>query len=422
MSEFDPTTFRRALGDDAVVVHPPVAIDGAMLGVTLRPADGEALGVALERLASERRAVIIRGGGTRLGIGNPPRPVDAFLSTERLDGIDEFDPDDGVVHVKAGTPFARLWAETSAAGWEPTLEAVDEVATVGGAIATAAVGPRSLGWGPLRDAVLGLEVRLASGVRTRCGGRVVKNVTGYDLAKLYTGSYGSLGVIEGAWLRLRPSPERRCVVVAASGGESWSRALAASRCGTAVVAALVAAGCAGRIDPALPAGDEGLLVVELAGDEAAVEADRAGLLEVGDFRPGESDLLHRIRALQAGVVPGSGIRFRIAALPSRLRDVASALEGRSAAWLAYPGLGLLYGGFELENGADFVAVDTVLRVLRNAVRDVKGSCVIESAPPQAKVGTDVFGETSDALPISRALKQRFDPDGVLNPGRFIGGI
>jgi len=199
-------TLTSALGD-ALRFHDPVSIDGVPVEATLTPRDARSLGAALAALGAARCAAIPRGAGTQLGFGNVPRRAACFLSMEAFSGMDALDASEGVCHAGAGTPLAELRTRVAEAGWELPIDDAGRGGTLGGALATAALAPRALGWGRPRDVVLGCEVVLSDGTATRCGGRVVKNVTGYDMARLYTGSLGSLGVITGAWLRLRPRPE-----------------------------------------------------------------------------------------------------------------------------------------------------------------------------------------------------------------------
>jgi glycolate oxidase FAD binding subunit len=162
------------------VRHEPVSIDGIDVSTTLRPRDGDALARTLRALGQQGLAAVPLGGGRHLELGNAPRRVDALLSTLHLTAIGDFEPAEGVCHAGAGTRLGALRERVAQAGWELPLDAPDD-ATLGGVIAAGAVGPRTQGYGAPRDVVLGLEVVLGSGERTRCGGRVVKNVTGYDL-------------------------------------------------------------------------------------------------------------------------------------------------------------------------------------------------------------------------------------------------
>ena len=406
------------VGEGGFEEHAPVEVGGASLAVTLRPGDGDALSRSLDALSACGMAALIRGGGNRLGVGNLASRGDAFLSTERMSGVDEFEPGEGVCHVRAGTRIADAREVVRADGWEFPLDAPGDTATCGGVLAAAAVGPRTQGFGRPRDLVLGLEVVLATGERTRCGGRVVKNVTGYDLNKLYTGSFGSLGVIEGAWLRLRPLPEQTSVFRAeASNLEGMcARGLAAARCSSARAVA---------IDVEMRGSQRAVeLVVELAGDAATVEADAVLLQEQGETAPAAAGALDRIRRRQERATSSSGLpflRFRIDALPSRMEVALAKLCERCTGVLVYPGLGLLYAELDLVRG-DASEVEMSFHFIEVIARNAGGGWCCESAPKAVKSGRDVFDTSPETLAVSRDLKRRFDPGGVLNPGRFAGRI
>jgi len=408
----DPAAALRAeLGDDAVDECAPVPVDGAKLALRLRPACGDALSAALAALSRHGLRAVVRGGGTKLALGNPPTDPHVLLSTEALAGVDAFEPGEGVCHVRAGTTLAELRRVVSGeGGWELPLDAPFDCATVGGVLSAAAVGPRAQGFGRPRDVVLGLEVALASGERTRCGGRVVKNVTGYDLAKLYVGSLGTLGVIEGAWLRLRPRPEEVVALTApaADTKSGCEGALLASRLATARVAALAARGDALRI------------LVELAGDAEAVESDAEALRAETGAGEGVGDAVDELRRQQGALGAEGGLRFRVSALPTGLVPAATRLRHAGAALVAYPGPGLLFADLTSPDAEG--AWPAAFAAAAEAARVGGGTWLCESAPAAAKRGRDVFGEAPELLPLHRALKQRFDPQGVLNPGRFAGHL
>jgi glycolate oxidase FAD binding subunit len=352
-------------------------------------------------------------------LGNPARGVQAVLSTERMSGIGEFDAQDGVIHVAAGTPLREIAERVEPEGWELPLDPPGATTTVGGVIATSATGPRRHGFGAPRSCILGLQVALASGERTSCGGRVVKNVTGYDMAKLYTGSLGTLGVIESAWLRLRPAPqETRTTVAVFSGADTaraFSLALAAARRSSTRVAALVAG------DPAVqlgaPQGDAAgsVLVVESAADEASVTEDLEWLAREAGARsvPTEARLVGRLRDLQ-----GSGVvRARLAMLPSDLERGVTLLGDldvqSGAGTIVYPGLGIVYA---LADSTE------ALPAIEDATRALPADLLLEALPEDARASRDVFGDPGPLASINRSLKQRFDPEGILNPGRFQGRL
>jgi glycolate oxidase FAD binding subunit len=260
---------------------------------------------------------------------------------------------------------------------------------------------------------LGLTVVLASGERVRCGGRVVKNVTGYDLNKLYSGSLGSLGVIESAWLRLRAAPERStfCEVETESVADACRCAHAAARCISGRAVALKSARAGGW-----------RVVVELAGDGLAVEHDLVSLRSEFAANDASVEAIDRIRDAQAKSPLSMGLRFRLGVLPTRLEWALSELRAAGASLLAYPRLQLVFADFGFEASEPEGQVDEVFRTLESIARRAGGSYVCESAPASVKSDRDMFGNLGASAPIVRALKLQFDPTGVLNPGRFAGRI
>jgi glycolate oxidase FAD binding subunit len=404
---------RGVLGEAGVLEHDPIEIDGLTSTLTLKPADGEALSNTLAAISRFGLALWVRGGGHRAGVGNRPTRGDAVLSTERLVGIEEFEASEGVCQVRAGTLLSDLRKTVAAEGWELPLDPPGSHSTVGGCLAAAATGPRAVGAGLPRDLVLGLQISLASGQRIRCGGRVVKNVTGYDFNKLYTGSFGTLGVIETAWLRLRALPA--CVMQC----EAQSLDLAvASR------SAIAAARSSSARAVAISSSNDGnwRLVAELAGDAPGVERDFDWLCAEHGARPAPDDAIDQIRERQAELPAPSGLRFRLGVLPSKLEAALAELRGHGASLLAYPGLQLLYASFALDEPSDERMVELAFREVARIARESGGDYVCEAAPSWAKVDRDMFGELGTAGAIVASLKQRFDPQGLLNPGRFAGRL
>jgi len=395
-----------AAGEGSLVNHEAVRVDDVPFSVTLRPESSEALGRTLSTLDACGVSVLIRGGGSHLGFGNPPRGAEVMLSTQRIAGVLELDAGDGVCRAAAGTTLSSLRADANASGWELPLDASGAGATVGGVLAAAAIGPRALGYGLPRDNVLGIEVALANGDRTHCGGRVVKNVTGYDLNKLYVGSLGTLGVIEAAWLRLRPMPV--AVRVHEARLESLTRAI---RAGIEISRVASARAVVLHYVP----GEDVRLVVELAGDEPTVRRDERALASTAPFVVATPDALDDLRRRQAALPGDAGTRFRLAALPSRLGPLANSLADDASELLLLPGLGLLYAGFAASKAG---CLDRVAR----AASGVGASWLLEAAPTSVKQECDVFGDDQAALALTRALKERFDPAGRLNPGRFMGRL
>ena len=306
-----------------------------------------------------------------------------------------------------------LRAAANQQGWELPLDAPGRGATLGGVISAAAVGPRALGYGAPRDIVLGIDSVLGTGERTRCGGRVVKNVTGYDLAKLYTGSLGTLCVIEAAWLRLLPAPE--CVSILRVDWDETATAcaqgLAASRRASAR-AVVVGTSSSGEAD----------LVIELAGQEATVTHDGNWLERELGARPATVDDFDALRTQQLAEPESSDLCFRIGVVASELGSCALQLADAGASVLAYPGREHLRARFTLEPADEAAAAESAYSTVDELAKQVRGEFVIEAGPVFAKSGRDVFGDLGARLPLHRALKEQFDPDSVLNPGRMAGRL
>jgi glycolate oxidase FAD binding subunit len=400
---------RDVLGQAGVEEHEPLALEGAKLEATLRPESGESLAALLRTLAELELPVLVRGGGSRLETANVPCPATLLLDTRALDADPEIDLEEGVARLPAGLALTSLQRDLAGSGLELPLDPPGAAATVGGTLAAAASGPC---FGPVRDVVLGLGIAIGSGERVRCGGRVVKNVTGYDLAKLFLGSFGSLGVLEWAWLRLRPTPERvvTCTGVLPPGGEGFPTTLAAARRPTARAAALADGAVLG-------AGSGRRLVVELAGDAESVEADLVALREGVGAVPSSEPWVERLRAAQ-----GAGpLRMRHAAPPTRLWEAAEVMDAAGASLLAYPVRGLLYSNFPLAQGDEGEA-DLAWRAACEAAARLGGGLRIEAAPVAAREGRPALEELGASAQLHRAIKRQFDPRGILNPGRFSGGL
>ena len=391
---------RQRVGD-VLVEHEAVDVDGLAVGATAQPADADGISLLLRHASELGMAAIPCGSRTQITFGNLPQRADFLLSTQRLRGVNDFDPGEGVCHVAAGTRLDALRAEVEAHGWRVPLD-LPGPCSVGGAVATGLIGPRAHGMGLPRDAVLGLEVVHASGVQTRCGARVVKNVTGYDLAKLYTGSLGTLGVLTAAWLRLQPAPAaERALEIPVAFAEAVDLALEVS--GAASLQACVLS--------TTPQGPR--LWVELAGDAPGVDARAHSLIRDHAAREAELSDFEEVAQCQHGCGERE-LRFRLAVSPRQLASAWARLARAGARLVVHPGLSLVYAWF----GAD-AAESAFVEVAEVAGT---GEWWCEAAPSRIKQGRDVFGDMGARLPLVRALKHSFDAGAVLNPGRFAGRI
>ena len=427
-STLDLTALHRAL-DGAGEVREATdadAVDGVPASAVARPTSTEAAAAVLRAAADAGLVTVARGAGTALDHGAPPERVDLLLDTTGLDAVVEHEAGDLVVVVEAGLPLARLAEVVGAAGQELVVDAprerVEAGSTVGGALATAAGGPRRLQRGALRDLVLGTTVVRADGVVAASGGKVVKNVAGYDLAKLVTGSYGTLGVIVRAAFRLHPLP-RATAHVALTAGISEAAAAAHALVRSQLAPAAV------ELDR--PAGsDEATAVVLLEGGPDAVQLRQAeAWAAVGGSPAQEPDWWGRRPTTTGGsssaaAASGGEVLLMITAtLPGVARVLAAARDAEQAHGVPVAvrgsAAGVLHAALPASDPAAVAAVVGDLR--RAAPTPGDGTVTVLRAPRAVREVVDAWGPVP-GLDLMHRVKERFDPDRRLSPGRFVGGI
>ena len=385
----------------------------------VEPGSVEELSAVMSLAARAGWKVAPHGGGSKAGWGSAPAALDLVVGTSRLSRLLEHTAGDLVTSVQAGIRLDALQAELAREGQMLALDPPERGATIGGVIAANASGPRRFRYGTVRDLLIGITVVLADGTVAKAGGKVVKNVAGYDLAKLFTGSLGTLGVIAGATFRLHPLPATRGAVrlacdAPAAVGEAVARLLASTLVPTAVevdaapgappTLLVLFEGIAPGVD-AQVAGAEALLrplgsTVALAGDELATAWDA---LLPRPWGPGDVGL--KVTHLPAD----------LARVLSTVAELA-ARHGTPARSRGSAATGVLYVG---TRPRDAEAAAALVSELRAAVRE--GSVVVHDAPPEQKARLDVWGPVP-GIDLMRRVKHEFDPAGALNPGRFVGGI
>ncbi len=381
----------------------PVSLDDVPISSWVHPESSDAVAQMLEAARADRVPIVARGGGSKLHWGNRSDASELRgVDLAALDGTLNLDADEGIVTVSAGVRVEVLARAAAKSGRQTLLCDLYAGASVGGTIAADPIGFDFAHDRRLRDDVLGLQVAHPNGTLTRCGGRVVKNVTGFDLVRLYCGSFGTLGVITEATLRLRPLPEVRAH--RQRDFTTQDEALAF----TGELAAL-----APRRVLLLPNGKVWRVLWELEGGEGDVR-QRVGSVEGASVETDELDALTRTLVESAGRRPELA-RVRLAARPSDTRSLGEAviaLAGRTAFRLALPQVGIVL--------AD-VPGDTLESIFEYAQHE-HWLLFVETATPARKNELDVFGPAPEGLSLMRTLKQRFDPERVLAPGRFVGRI
>ena len=398
---------------------------GSPMDFRLEPESPEALSQVMKTLSAHSEPVLVTGGATQLDQLNPVKDTRILLSSAGLSGVEECDEADGVMKARAGTPIEELARVADEAGWALPLEARSPGSTLGGVLATAYSGPRRLGLGAVRDNVLGIDTALVSGERTRCGARVVKNVTGYDMAKLYIGSFGTLAMIEGAWLRLHPKVESVTTVgLSLDAGEGAFRfAVEAARRSSTRAVVLLPESLAAQVSALGPAPRTGApwrLVVECAGDETVTRYDNEWLTGQATAQALSSEAIGTLEGLHRPPFP-QGFRFRLHLLSSGLGRACELLSAAGFEVMAYPEPTCVYAFYNPESPDAGPVLPDPFSAVEDVASRVEANWVIESMPDLNAEVRDRF-RTTEALPLMRTLKTQFDPDSLLNRGCLLGGV
>jgi glycolate oxidase FAD binding subunit len=412
------------------------AVDGLAPRWIVRPATVAQVAQTLALASAESLAVSLRGSGTSLGLGYPPRRLDLVLDLGRLDEVLDYVPEDMVASVQCGITLDALAGRLGQHGQRLPLDPVPGGGrSVGGVLATAASGPLRFRYGTGRDLLLGVRFVQADGVVTWGGARVVKSVTGYDVPKLLVGSLGTLGVLVEATVRLHP-------IAPAWGGWLWGfDAVPAAAAFIAAVldsaiqperVALLDAGAARAACETEPPGARAAVAISVASTAEAVTAQRDMLATLAARHGGRvAEIGAGAWGRLAGALVGP-IVVRLAGEPARLGHWLAALEhaardgGIGLVSLGEVGGGVLRAALRAPSGDGLPAATWLAGAvsgLRAALAPEGGSLVIERAPRAVKDTVDVWGPVApEVLAIMRRLKSEFDPAGILNPGRFVGGL
>jgi glycolate oxidase FAD binding subunit len=419
------------------------AVDGRVPAAVVFPGTRDEAGAVVAAAAAAGAAVVPWGAGTQIGLGAPPRDQAVVVGTRRLARLVEHEPGDLTATVEAGATLGALRAALGARGqWWPLDPPGAGRATLGGVLATNASGPRRHLYGTARDLVLGLTVIGPAGEALRAGGRVVKNVAGYDLVKLHLGALGTLGLIVEATLKLRPQPEAEAGAWATFGSLAAAQGAAAAVDGDLLPCALDLADAGGAAALAarggLPGGPAALLVgfdglaatVAWQAEQARARLRAAGAREVAAL---EGPALAAALAAAAdlpGLEPAARAAVTASVLPARLAAfleasadllAARGLAGRA---VARAGSGVATLVLAPGPGAAPAAEPTpeTLAALRVAAHEAGGQLRIDAAPLAVREALGVWEAPGPAGRLFQAIKARLDPAGVMNPGRFVGGL
>jgi glycolate oxidase FAD binding subunit len=422
------------------LARPDDAVAGVVPRFVARPADVAEAAATMRAAAALGLAAVPRGAGTRLGWGVPPARCDLVVDTLRLNRVLEHAAGDLVVRAQAGVGLDQLAAVLAEAGQRLALDpppaggpATDgaRAGTIGGVLATGAAGPLRLRYGTPRDLAIGITVVRADGTVASSGGKVVKNVAGYDLGKLFAGSYGTLGLIAEAAFRLHPLPGAASFVTRDAADIGTAHAGIAAAAGSPLAPSAAELDRPGRQAPisvgVLLEGDpEGVAersrrMAELLGGGASVSSVPPAWWGRGAAAAADGTLI-RI-ALWAAELAGV----------LRAVDTAASAAGLDPAVSGSAAAGVIYVAVD-ERAAPAAVAQFVLDV-RAAVGNPptatagspasgppsRGSAVVLHAPAEVRAAVDVWGPVP-SLGLMRAVKNQFDPEHRMAPGRFAGGI
>lgn len=408
----------------------------------LEPQSVDELATLLTEAAAAGQAIVPWGYGSRQHLGKPPARYDVALLTRQLNQVVDYNPADLVITVQAGARLAAVQQLLHEHGqWLPWDPPAADQTSIGGALASNAFGPLRLGYGTVRDWLLGMRVALGDGRMVKSGARVVKNVAGYDSHKLHLGAFGTLGVITEATFKVAPLPEvrRSLMILFVNPGDVVSALEGLMNPPLSPISLLAISEELSKALPALREFVSGqprhmLVLARFAGVASAVErqireASRRGVelgarcIEVSVDDAGH--LWQQLADFTMAVNGRSNVLLRTGARPARLLMLGRTLEQvtRRYGWvsqrLAMAGVGLAYSRWWLPADCDGAQLAAAIAELRGELDRIDGYAVVEDLPATMRAQINVWGKPPDTLPLMRTLRSKWDPAGILNPGRYV---
>src|ERR1700676_328567 len=394
------------------------AVCGVQPRLVLEPANEQQLAAVLRLANDASLGVVPRGGGTKLSWGNPPARADVILSIARLGKIIEHAWADLTVSVEAGCTIQKLQSTLAQHGQRLALDPLwPAQATIGGILSTNDSGSLRLRFGALRDLIIGVTLALPDGTLASSGGKVVKNVAGYDLPKLVTGAFGTLAVITRAVFRLHPLPRNsKTLSIFGCNLEEMQRLVLAvqnSKLAHTALQARMAQDAESAVD------------ILFEGTEGGIAAQETQLREIG--RPAvTTEALSKVWAASQDLWNSANSTAvaieKTTTLPSSIAHTVETVQritgSRKTQWkltIQATGIGWLRLEATPEN------LHRSLPDLRRELESAGGSLAVFHHPA-GMPHLDTWGQPGDALPLMRAVKNQFDAKHTLNPGRFFVGI
>lgn len=414
------------------------SVDGVLPRLVVTPSTVDDLAQVVA-LANEHHLTLMpRGGGSCMNLGGIAERIDVLIETRKLTALLEHESPDLTCHVEAGITLADLQTRLASKGQRLALDPPGaQQITIGGLLASNVSGPKRLRYGTARDLLIGLRVVQANGEISRSGGRVVKNVAGYDLNKLYIGSLGTLGVIVEANFKLHPIPvaERTLLLTHTNVNDALQTVIAIrTSLLTPSALELIDAGAASDMTDLfglnLP-GNGYTLAVNFEGSPASIDrqlnearlmARQYNALMGEDLEGEEQERFWNITREHTQGTLTCKVVILVSQIASYLQQVEQVCRRHEleAAVIAHAGNGILY--IELRPGDAVPRVVAAIAELRLYAQAAKGSLVVERCPVDLKRRISIWGDPGTNFPMMQRLKQQFDPKGIFVKGRFLGGL
>ena len=412
----------------------PYVVEGRTPEAAVFPGSVDEVAAVIGLAAEAARPVTPWGGGTAVSVGMPAAPGGLVLGLRRLSRLLEHEPGDLTASAEAGMTVEAFQTALRGRGQWVSLDPADaRLATLGGVLAANASGPRRHLYGTARDLLIGVTVVTADGAIVRGGGKVVKNVAGYDLPKLFVGSYGTLGVIVEATVKLRPLPDHeRLVCVPFDRLKDAGAAVKALLAGDLIPNAIdlldaAAAAALGAASPALVVGFDGLR--EQVDWQCAELSRLVAACGGREGRPLPDDTWPRLGTAARAAFPSTAAVMAFSVLPGQVADLmeqgagAARARGLASAWAAHAGVGVVRAALASDGrGKEPAPIAALLREWRNLARAGGGHGTVELAPLAVKSQVPVWDDPGAAGRIMERIKAQLDPRNILNPGRFVAGI
>ena len=443
---------REIVGEANVTEDPEklkaLAVDGLVAKAMVSPGTMEETSKIVAHACAEKLAVIPMGGGTKMALGGIPKRLDILLSTKRMNRFNDYDIANLTVGVECGVTLAEVQAKLAGEGrgyFIPLDPQHVQGATVGGIVATNDSGSKRFLYGACRDFILGMKAVFPNGDIVVSGGKAVKNVAGYDMTKLMIGAMGAVGIICEITFRITPRPDAEATLLFPFGGlqeaAGFLRKLLHSKYYPASLE-LINVGMAAQLKATAPLKAQYVAAVALDGIEEAVVRLKKDLSEMGR-KEGASDavvlaseahrdfwLAYRDIVDQTAKAHSNVVSLKANFALSQVVPMMSAFEadmkeaGLEGALFCRAGNGVLYAVFPLGDnpGAKTtVAAAMIGKLTAEAVKN-GGNLIVERAPRMLKEKVNVWGQMRSDVVVIRRLKEKLDPAGVLNPGRYVGGV